>query len=255
MASETDKAGLARFAGLGFDDFRRRASDPAMSKYEKIGFPDSYRKDQEALIWRDILVKLPALASRNRVVLDIGPGCSDLPHMLIEHCRQQDHQLLLLDSAEMLAHLEDASFIRKFPARFPDAPALLDEFAGKIDVLLCYSVLLVVFAEGNMWHFLDQALRLLAPGGSMLLGDIPNISKRKRFFASEAGQRFHSAFVGREEIPEVHFNRLEPGQIDDAIMMAIMSRCRSAGFDAFIVPQDPALPMANRREDILVMRP
>ena len=41
------------------------------------------------------------------LVLDVGPGCSDLPRLLIDLCRQQRHHLLLCDSAEMLAHLPD----------------------------------------------------------------------------------------------------------------------------------------------------
>jgi hypothetical protein len=98
-------------------------------------------------------------------------------------------------------------------------------------------------------------LSLLAPGGRCLVGDIPNISRRKRFFASEAGVRFHKAFMATEEAPQVEFNQLEPGQLDDAVLTGLLMRARAAGFDAWIVPQAPSLPMANRREDILVERP
>jgi hypothetical protein len=38
-------------------------------------------------------------------------------------------------------------------------------------------------------------------------------------------------------------------------MIALLLRARAAGADAYIVPQDPALPMANRREDILIRKP
>ena len=57
------------------------------------------------------------------------------------------------------------------------------------------------------------------------------------------------------ERPDVAFNVLEPGAFDDAVVLAIVSRCRSAGFDAYVVPQHEGLPFANRREDILVVRP
>ena len=43
--------------------------------------------------------------------------------------------------------------------------------------------------------------------------------------------------------------------IDDAVVFALLQRSRLAGFDAYVVPQDSALPMANRREDILIIRP
>jgi hypothetical protein len=37
----------ARFSKLGFDDFRKMAGDSSLSRYEKIGFPDEYRKGKE----------------------------------------------------------------------------------------------------------------------------------------------------------------------------------------------------------------
>jgi hypothetical protein len=78
-----------RFEDLTFEDFRRMAVDGSLSRYEKIGFPNSYREGREPGIWRDIVAKLPALLGQNKVVLDVGPGCSDLPSMLIDLCRVQ----------------------------------------------------------------------------------------------------------------------------------------------------------------------
>jgi hypothetical protein len=244
-----------RFADLGYEDFRRMAADPGLSRYEKIGFPDSYREGREAQIFADIRRKLPALEDQGRIILDVGPGCSDLPHMLIDHCRDRSHELLLVDSAEMLGHLPDATFIRKWAAYYPDCPDLFATYAGRVDVLLTYSVFHYIFTESNIWRFVDRSLELLAPGGQMLIGDIPNISKRKRFFASATGGRFHRAFTGRDEDPEVRFNVVETDQIDDAVVLALLQRVRAAGCDAYVLPQATDLPMANRREDILITRP
>jgi hypothetical protein len=124
-----------------------------------------------------------------------------------------------------------------------------------VDALLCYSVLHYVFVDTQIFRFLDAALGLLAPGGAMLIGDIPNVSKRKRFFASETGVRFHQQFMQTDDRPSVAFNRLEPDQIDDSVVVGLMMRARSSGFDAYIVPQASDLPMANRREDLLILRP
>ena len=245
-----------RFEHLTFEDFRRLAEDESLSRYEKIGFPNAYRDGMEAAIWRDIVDKLPALSGRNKVVLDIGPGCSELPSMLIELCRQNGHTLLLVDSAEMLAHLPDAQFIEKHAGYYPDCPELLARFHRRVDVLLSYSVLHYVFAESNIWSFMDTSLELLTHGGEMLVGDIPNVSKRKRFFSSPQGIAFHRAFTGNaEDVPEVVFNRVQPHMIDDSVVMGLVDRTRLAGCDAYIVPQAPDLPMANRREDILVRKP
>jgi hypothetical protein len=244
-----------KLATLGFEDFRALASDPALNQYEKIGAQESLRREQEAGIFADILSRLPALSERGRRVLEIGPGCSDLPRMLIEACVANDSHLALVDSAEMLALLPDAPGVEKVAARFPECPEFCSANAGGFDVVLIYSVFHYVFMEANAWKFVDQALALLAPGGRLLLGDLPNVSKRKRFFASEAGVRFHRAYMNTEEAPTVEFNRIEPDAIDDAVVLAILMRARAQGFDAYLLPQAPTLPMANRREDILICRP
>ncbi len=242
-------------ANLGFEDFRRLAADESLSKYERIGFPDSYREGFETRIFNDIRSKLTNLETENGVVLDIGPGCSDLPKMLTHLCCNQKHRLTLVDSEEMLNLLANEPFIDKVKALYPNCPDLIDKLKGTVDVILCYSVLHYVIVDTSIFNFLDASLSLLAPGGQMLIGDIPNISKRKRFFASETGVRFHQNFTKTKEQPRVVFNQVEHDQIDDAVIFAILQRARLAGFDAYILPQNQALPMANRREDILIVRP
>jgi hypothetical protein len=244
----------SRFKDLTFDDFRRMACDPDLTRHEKVGFPDEYRAGREADIFRDVVGKLPLLEQRDRTVLEIGPGCSELPVMLMELCATQGHRLLLVDSAEMLAQLPDAAHVEKIPGRYPEV-AGLEQHADTVDVILAYSVLQYAFAEGNVWSFLDRSLALLAPGGAMLLGDIPNTSMRKRFFASAAGLRCHQQFTGSSELPDVRFNVLEAGQMDDSVVFGLLLRARTAGFHAFVVPQPNGLPMSNRREDILICRP
>jgi SAM-dependent methyltransferase len=245
-----------RFAELTFDDFRALAQDASLSPYEKIGFPDEYREGHERAIFADIEAKLPPLANgREQVVLDIGPGCSELPTMIRERCEQRGHTLLLVDSEEMLAHHADGERVRKFAGRFPDCAAALAEYTAGVDVVIAYSVLHYVFPQGSVHGFLDAAMRLLAHGGHLLIGDVPNVSKRRRFFASPAGQRFHREFTGSDEAPDVDFNEPAPGKIDDSVLMGLVARARAAGCDAYLLPQAPGLPMANRREDLLVVRP
>ncbi|MGZ8997994.1 MAG: hypothetical protein ACXW2T_03960, partial [Allosphingosinicella sp.] len=85
---------------------------------------------------------------------------------------------------------------------------------------------------------------------------IPNISKRKRFFSSPEGIAYHRAFTGNpEDMPEVAFNHIQPHVIDDSVVLGLVNRVRLSGSDAYIVAQSPDLPMANRREDILIRKP
>ena len=165
------------------------------------------------------------------------------------------HSLHLIDSAEMLSLLPDAPFITKTAALYPQCPELITKLQGCVDVILCYSVLHYILIDAAFFRFLDISLSLLAPGGQFLIGDIPNISKRKRFFASDSGKQFHRNFMKTSEDPKIEFNKVEHDQIDDSVIFSLLQRARLQGFDAYIIPQGNDLPMANRREDILIERP
>lgn len=246
----------SRFAALDFEGFRALARDPSLSVHEKVGFPDSYRAGREEAILRDIRAKLSNLESAGRKVLDVGPGCSGVALGLLALCRDKGHRLTLIDSVEMLALLPDETFATKLPARFPEeCPAFLAAHRGSLDAILVYSVVQYVFRESNVFAFFDACLELLAEGGQLLIGDIPNQSMRRRFFSSPAGVRFHQEFTGSDEVPVVPTNALEPGLIDDAALLELVLRARSAGYHAFLLPQAADLPMANRREDLLVSKP
>ena len=248
---------MSRFKNLNYDSFKELAQNSKLSKFEKIGFPDSYRLNLEPLIYRDICFKLPSLLRLEGVVVDIGCGCSELPELLAKSALELNQNLMLVDSKEMLDQLqiEPNDKVVKYPAQFPNCPELISEFRGKVNSVLVYSVIQYVFSEGNLFDFIDNALLLLASGGRMLIGDIPNISMRKRFFASDRGIVHHQEFTKSKAGPSVIFNTIELNQIDDSVMIAIVTRARLAGFHAFILPQSDDLPMANRREDILIIRP
>jgi hypothetical protein len=249
----TDKTQLAT---VTYEAFRKMAKDPSLNKYDKIHSSARARAGREHLIFEDILGKLPVLGERNKLVADIGPGCTDLPILLMGLCEEHDHQLVLWDSQEMLDNLPVRPFSTKVPGHFPDeSRPLIQEYKARFDAIIIYSVLHYVIPGYDLFDFFDSSISLLAPGGMMLIGDIPNISKRRRFFASENGVRFHKANMKTTEPPDVKFNTLEPNSIDDALVFALLLRARSNGFDAYVLPQAPDLWMANRREDLLIVRP
>jgi hypothetical protein len=244
-----------RYAGLDFEGFKELALSAERSAHEKVGFPDSYRRGRAGAILRDVASKLTVLRGRGKLVLDIGTGCSDVATSLIALCGARGHRLLLVDSAEMLSLLPDGPHLEKHPGRFPEEHAILiEEHRGRLDAVLAYSVLQYVFVERDVSEFLDRALELLAPGGRLLIGDVPNHSMRRRFLASAAGARFHRRLTGRRDRPPLEAEGPE-GRLDDSVVLALLARARAAGFHAFVMPQRSRLPMANRREDLLVVRP
>ena len=251
---ESRQEDLDRFKDLDFEGFRRLAKDDSLSMHEKVGFPVSYREGKEEAIFADVVRKLTNLTKTGQVVVEVGPGCSGPAFMLIDLCRRQGHSLIMVDSGEMLAHLPSEPFLTKVAGLYPrDCASLLEAYAGRVDVFLTYSVLQYAYVDTNLFDFVDRSLMLLAGAGQMLVGDIPNASKRSRFLASPAGARFLSAYPQSGGPPPAHTVPL--GKIDDALLAGIVLRCRSAGYEAYLMPQAPELPMANRREDLLVVRP
>lgn len=236
---------------LTFDDFREMAKNPGLSGSEKIGFPDSYRKGFSKAILRDILTKLPLAEKEQQVVMDIGCGCDELTFDLIDLCKAKNHTLILIDSEEMLKHIPDDKNLIKIPGKFPFHNELLAGFAGKIDHILCNSVLFYVFANDNMYTFLHEAVNLLKNGGHFLVGDLANVDKRDRFLDSEEGKKFRQNSNSAKG-STAHENRDQ--KMDDAIIFAIMTRFRRFGCETYLMPQHHDLPMANRREDILIVK-
>ncbi|GAC1614259.1 MAG: hypothetical protein NVS4B13_09040 [Candidatus Elarobacter sp.] len=246
----------ARFAGLSYERFRSMAADSALSANEKIGMPDALRDEFDRSILADVIGKLPALGSRQRAVVDIGSGCGSFAAHLIEHCRAMGHALTTVDSAEMLEHLPAAPFLRKVPGRFPlNASAVAATVPEGADIVLAYGVLSAVFVDANPFSFVDQAAALLAPSGRLLVGDLPNVSKLRRFLASEAGVRYHKEYMRTDEAPRLEAFDPPGDRIDDGVVLGIVDRMRRSGYDAYVLPQSDALPLANRREDILIVRP
>src|SRR5271166_2766493 len=151
---------------LDYEGFRKLARNPHLSAHGRIGFPDTYREGFEEAILADIRRKLPALDARGKVIVDVGPGCANLPRMLIALCEQNDHRLVLVDSPEMLNQLPDGPNVFKIEGFFPaNIDTVRAAAGGPIDALVCYSVFHYLFVEANPFHVLDVVMAMLAPRG------------------------------------------------------------------------------------------
>jgi SAM-dependent methyltransferase len=238
-----------------FDSFKKRANDPALSKWEKIGFPDSYRKDREFDIFLDIDNKLN-LSAGGLKVLDLGCGCSDLVNILVAHSVENNNFLDLVDSAEMLDNIErdiikNDHRIKLIPGRFPEElSSFIENGIEKYDSIIVYSVIQYVFLESSIFSFIHHCLRLLKPGGKLLIGDIPNNSVRNRFLNSSEGVKF----AKNAETSTVIIQHDDFERIDDSIVISILLRFRAFNCETYLLPQNLSLPFSNRREDILIIK-
>lgn len=240
---------------LNYESFRDLAKNKHLSNEEKIGFPNEYREGYENFILDDIKLKLPQLQEQKKHILDIGCGCGSLTQVLLRQCHKHNHQLYLVDSPEMLENLPNNDYISKVPGLFPSNLEAIKKIVSKVDCILCYSVIQYAFVDTNLFNFIDCLLSLLNVGGRLLIGDIPNYSKRKRFFSSTTGISFHQNFMNTDKTPDIQHYEISENKIDDAVIQSIISRAQLAGFDAYLMPQNNNLPMANRRDDILIIRP
>ncbi|MCX7729073.1 MAG: class I SAM-dependent methyltransferase [Bacteroidia bacterium] len=236
---------------LTFEDFQKLAKKKSLSLPEKIGFPSSYREGYYDVILEDIYSKLPFNKENKKVILDIGCGCDVLTHKIIDVCKKQQHTLLLNDSQDMLDNLPKDNYPKYIPGKFPLEHPLLKRYRGKIDYILCYSVLFYVFANDNIYQFIHEAIDLLKSGGRMLIGDIPNFDKRNRFLQSKEGLQF---LKNQKQLKGSTSHENLNQKMDDTVIFSLMMRLRKFGCETYLLPQRPELPMANRREDILIVK-
>lgn len=232
---------LKKSGELTFDNFRQLANNKALKRNEKIDFPESYRSGYSDVILRDIEHKLHLTDRTGSVICDIGCGCGDLVIATTSWARKHRHTLILIDSKEMLAQIPVSKAI-KFPGEFPQVPLLFRKYTHACDKVICYSVLQYIFNQKDIFNFISRALDLLTTGGMLLLGDIPNEDKRNRFLKTPEG----ASFTG---VP-----RDISQKIDDSVIMAILLRFRRLGYETYLTPQSDRLPMANRREDIVMIK-
>lgn len=245
------------YGSLTYESMRLLALDKRLEDSERVGFPPSYRQGREQLIYEDIASKVTNLDLDEQIFLEVGSGFSRLTEEFILRLSEHRTQMVFSDSEEMLAHFPKHPLLTLVPGPFPDNWGALAEWHGRAGAVLCYSVIQMVCKSGDVFDFLDHLGMLLRSGGQLVIGDVPNDSKRARFFGSEEGRRFHREFAKQHGLaPEVPPEFLTPasGSLDDAFVFAVLARFRSRGYEAYVLPQSTDLPFANRREDILVIK-
>ena len=238
-----------------YDEFRVRALNADLTANEKCAIPETFRAGLDAQIFADIASKLTILNRPGARICDIGAGCSELSRMIIASTAEKGQSLTVVDCPEMLDLLPDYPHLTKVEGPFPECLSRSGQDFGSFDGILSYGVIQTVFISGNLHGFVDRALQLLHEGGQLLLGDVTNSTMRKRFIASAAGRAYHRRVYSHLPSPETEPSRFNIEEMDDAVILGLIARARGAGFHAYLLPQAPELPMAGRREDILMVRP
>lgn len=237
---------------ISFDNYGKLARE--VSDATLVSGRYAMQADSERSILLDVIEKLQ-IEPRD-LLLDIGCNVGNLLiplSFLTKQATGIDHPSCL----EGLKKRFGGDNLRLLPGDFLDMA-----IAGPFDKILCYSVLHYLSNKEEVFDFIAKALQLLAPGGRILLGDIPNRSRKQRFTNSQSGREFErlwqEAAHDRDD-RAVAALELAPDpalvQFDDELLLEICRRCRAEGFDAYVLRQPSHLPFGNTREDILVIRP
>jgi 2-polyprenyl-3-methyl-5-hydroxy-6-metoxy-1,4-benzoquinol methylase len=189
----------------------------------------------------------------NDTCLDIGcgPGNIAIPlSFLVE-------EVVAVDNPNTIDRLEE---------RFPNDGNLDTKrgsflelgFDQEFDAIVAYSVIPCLPNERTVHEFVTKAAKLLAPGGKLLIGDIPNKDKKNRFLESPAGKEFQRQWEQEAEETDNgdgYFEKLGDAEvvvIDDAVVLSLVAELREQGFHCHIEPQPENLPFGHTREDIIV---
>jgi cyclopropane fatty-acyl-phospholipid synthase-like methyltransferase len=237
---------------ITFENYSHIASLPDVNNTEAAGRL-VFQQEAERKILPDILVKLDLKATDTLLEIGCGPGNLLVP--LSGFCAKAagiDNQGAITRLKNRFA--KDAQ-ISCIPGNFLD----MNLPATHFDKILIYSVLHYLSNRDEAINFIERALSILRPGGRMLLGDVPNISKKSRFVNSKTGQKVAKNWVEQmKEAGGYHpLEKIESDSqlitFDDALVLDLMAFIRGKGFETFLLPQPIDLPFGGTREDILVV--
>ena len=226
----------------------------ALSMTEQAGrYPSQQESERRILldVWKKLALE------PDDTVLDVGCGAGQLAlpmSFLVNKIVGVDHQAVL----QLLQERGHFPSLVLCPGNFLD----LDFGDQKFNKILVYSVVQLLTDEAELNQFLRKATSLLSPSGRLLVGDIANVDRKRRFQDSEAGRGFEIEWSrANGSSSSVDASQLTNQEVDedrivftDEVVLRTVQNIRDWGLDAFVLPQPHDLPWGNTREDILVLR-
>lgn len=238
---------------VSFEAYEHIASLPNVSNTEASG-RYIFQQESERKILFDLLVKLDLKVTDELLEIGCGPGNLILP--LSYFCSRATG----IDNEASITRLKNRSSQDGAVVCFSGNFLEMNLSATYFDKILIYGVLHCMSNKEEVLNFVERALSILKAGGRMLLGDLPNISKKKRFINSKTGQCVATNYAellegqtGRNISTDVRFPDSGLVIFDDAFILDLMAFIRGKGFEAFLVPEPLDLPFGGSREDILVV--
>ncbi len=240
-------------SSTSFENYSKLAGSTDVGNTEVSG-RYSFQSLAERRIVLDVIEKLRLSSDDSLLEIGCGPGNLLIPlSYIVNHATGIDNEAAL---ARLAARCGASSQVTLMAGDFLSMP-LPPQLFSKI---LIYSVIQYMENPAQATAFAVRALSLLAPGGRLLLGDLPNRDKKSRFQSTPEGMR--STAEWRSELSTVGPHPISgfpaDGQlveVDDVFTLRLLEVGRESGFESYLLPQPSNLPFGNSREDLIFVAP
>lgn len=230
---------------------------------EKIDSPtllagrNAFQSNAEKYIYKDVITKL-RLKKTDRI-LEIGCGVGIILNPISKYVKQAvglDHQSLV----NKYKANGVPSNVKLLAGRWPET-----KVSGTFDRILVYSVLHYLPNAKSAKLFIVKCLEVLRPGGTLMLGDIPNSDSSRRFIDSSIGKRVNAIYqkeknkiienIDHKKQDKIFSSaeKLSP-YLNDKFVISLISDMRVKGYGCYIMPQPKELPFSYSREDIVIYK-
>ncbi len=238
---------------ISFENYGRLADevdDPTI-----VGGRYAVQRRAERLVVMDVIKKLDIGPDDRLLEIGCGPGNLLIPlSFMVQSAVGIDHP----NVCRFLTSRFSDPRVHAIGCNFLDYEPGADE---EFDKILIYSVVGTLADGEEAVEFIDKAVDLIADGGRLLVGDIANIDRKKRFLESKTGKRFEAEWndmmAGAPRISE-SCETLKDDKVfqpNDCFVISLIERYRARGFDTHVQVQPSDLPFGRTREDLLVCRP
>jgi protein-L-isoaspartate O-methyltransferase len=234
-----------------FDQYGWRAAQ--ISDATVVAGRYSFQRESERLIVGEVARLLHLQPTDRLLEIGFGAGALSVPiSYMVDSVTAIDHPAVVARFEEGFAAIKN---IQTIGGNFLDLEGLVAH-----NKILIYGVMQCLADFDEVVHFLRKALGLLAPGGLMLVGDIPNTDRKRRFASSERGKAINASWPANAsaDLHNFKLDELPPDEnlvnLDDAALLKLVQIFRSEGFEVGLLPEAPNLPFGQTREDLLFMR-
>lgn len=240
-------------SSTSFDNYARLAQLQEADNTEVAG-RYTFQSSAERRIIKDVTEKLALDSDDSLLEIGCGPGNLLLPlSYQVARCASIDNHAAL---ERLTARCGTPMHIETYSGDF-----LSMELPGSLfSKVLIYSVLQYVDSQASAIHFLRRALSLLRPGGRLLLGDLPNQDKKRRFTQSQAGVLASQEWLALVSDAGAHPLSGLPEDdrllvVNDDLLLTLLKCGRAEGYESYLLSQPAGLPFGHTREDLLFVAP